>query len=155
MSELEHLANTFQATQEALQKHATRAVDSALVVRNWLFGWYLVTFENAAAGRPDLYGKELINKLSKRLKDKGMKRISPTNLRKFREFFQAYPEIQRAASVTSLSELSSASFIQSSTISQKMPQVAFKHIASSLPLGWSHYVELLTTISKNAKRRNN
>lgn len=156
MSEFEHLADTFQATQEALQKHAARAVDSALVVRNWLFGWYLVAFENAAAERSELYGKELINKLSKRLKDKGMKGISPTNLRKFREFYQAYPEIQRTASVTSLTELGSASFLQASAVSQKiqqtasvessqsMPQVVFKQIASSLPLGWSHYVEVLT-----------
>jgi predicted nuclease of restriction endonuclease-like (RecB) superfamily len=164
MSEFEHLADTFQATQEALQKHATRAVDSALVVRNWLFGWYLVAFENAAAGRSELYGKELINKLSKRLKDKGMKGISPTNLRKFREFYQAYLEIQRTASVTSLTELGSASFLQTSVISQKiqqpasveslqsMPQVVFKQIASSLPLGWSHYVELLT-LADPAERR--
>jgi len=164
MSEFEHLADTFQATQEALQKHATRAVDSALVVRNWLFGWYLVAFENAAAGRSELYGKELINKLSKRLKDKGMKGISPTNLRKFREFYQAYLEIQRTASVTSLTELGSASFLQTSAISQKiqqpasvessqsMPQVVFKQIASSLPLGWSHYVELLT-LADPAERR--
>jgi predicted nuclease of restriction endonuclease-like (RecB) superfamily len=164
MSEFEHLADTFQATQEALQKHATRAVDSALVVRNWLFGWYLVAFENAAAERSELYGKELINKLSKRLKDKGMKGISPTNLRKFREFYQAYPEIQRTASVTSLTALGSASFLQTSAISQKiqqtasvessqtMPQVVFKQIASSLPLGWSHYVELLTIDSTDERR---
>jgi predicted nuclease of restriction endonuclease-like (RecB) superfamily len=164
MSEFEHLADTFQATQEALQKHATRAVDSALVVRNWLFGWYLVAFENAAAERSELYGKELINKLSKRLKDKGMKGISPTNLRKFREFYQAYPEIQRTASVTSLTALGSASFLQPSAPSQKiqqtasvessqtMPQVVFKQIASSLPLGWSHYVELLTIDSTDERR---
>ena len=163
MSEFEHLADTFQATQEALQKHAIRAVDSALVVRNWLFGWYLVAFENAAAGRSELYGKELINKLSKRLKDKGMKGISPTNLRKFREFYQAYPEIQRTASVTSLTELGSASFLQTSAVSQKiqqtasvessqtMPQVVFKQIASSLPLGWSHYVELLSIDSTDER----
>ena len=163
MSEFEHLADTFQATQEALKKHAIRAVDSALVVRNWLFGWYLVAFENAAAGRSELYGKELINKLSKRLKDKGMKGISPTNLRKFREFYQAYPEIQRTASVTSLTELGSASFLQTAAISQKiqqtasvessqtMPQVVFKQIASSLPLGWSHYVELLSIDSTDER----
>jgi predicted nuclease of restriction endonuclease-like (RecB) superfamily len=164
MSKFEDLANTFQATQEALQKHATRAVDSALVVRNWLFGWYLVAFENAAAGRSELYGKELINKLSNRLKAMGMKGISPTNLRKFREFFQAYPEIQRAASVTSLSELGSASFLQTSNPSQEiqqtasvessqtLQQVAFKQIASSLPLGWSHYGELLTIDSAEERR---
>ena len=156
MSEFENLATTFQVTQDALLRHSARAVDSALVVRNWLFGWYLVEFENASASRADLYGKELINKLAKRLKEKGLQGISPTNLRKFREFFQAYPEIQRATSVTSLAGLGSPSFLQDSASTEKiqqtlsvesfqsMRQAAFTQIASSLPLGWSHYVELLT-----------
>ena len=156
MSEFENLATTFQVTQDALLRHSARAVDSALVVRNWLFGWYLVEFENASASRADLYGKELINKLAKRLKEKGLRGVSPTNLRKFREFFQAYPEIQRATSVTSLAVLGSPSFLQDSAPTEKiqqtlsvesfqsMWQAAFTQIASSLPLGWSHYVELLT-----------
>jgi predicted nuclease of restriction endonuclease-like (RecB) superfamily len=156
MSEFENLATTFQVTQDALLRHSARAVDSALVVRNWLFGWYLVEFENASASRADLYGKELISKLAKRLKEKGLRGVSPTNLRKFREFFQAYPEIQRATSVTSLALLGSPSFLQDSASTEKiqqtlsvesfqsMRQAAFTQIASSLPLGWSHYVELLT-----------
>jgi predicted nuclease of restriction endonuclease-like (RecB) superfamily len=164
MSEFENLATAFQATQEALLKHSARAVDSALVVRNWLYGWYLVEFENAAAGRAELYGKELINSLSKRLKDKGLKGISPTNLRKFREFFQAYSEIQRAVSVTSPAGQDSPPFLQASDASAKIQQTLsvessqslrpslFAQIASSLPLGWSHYVELLT-LDDTAERR--
>ena len=164
MNEFENLASAFQATQDALLKHSARAVDSALVVRNWLFGWHLVEFENAAASRSDIYGKELINKLSNRLKEKGLKGISPTNLRKFREFFQAYSEIQRAASVTSLEGLESPPILQASAPSgkiqqtlsveslQSLRQAAFTQIASSLPLGWSHYVELLT-LDDTAERR--
>jgi predicted nuclease of restriction endonuclease-like (RecB) superfamily len=164
MSEFENLATAFQATQEALLKHSARAVDSALVVRNWLYGWYLVEFENAAAGRAELYGKELINRLSKRLKDKGLKGISPTNLRKFREFFQAYSEIQRAVSVTSPAGQDSPLFLQASDTSAKIQQTLsvessqslrpslFAQIASSLALGWSHYVELLT-LDDTAERR--
>ena len=164
MSEFENLATTFQATQDALLKLSERAVDSALVVRNWLFGWYLVEFENAAASRSDIYGKELINNLSNRLKEKGMKGVSPTNLRKFREFFQAYSEIQRAASVTSLAGLGPLLFLEASAPSkniqqtlsvesfQSTRQAAFTQIASSLPLGWSHYVELLT-LDDTAERR--
>ena len=122
MSEFENLATTFQVTQDALLRHSARAVDSALVVRNWLFGWYLVEFENASASRADLYGKELINKLAKRLKEKGLQGISPTNLRKFREFYQAYPEIQRATSVTLLTGLGSPSFLQDSASTEKIQQ---------------------------------
>lgn len=164
MNEFENLASAFQATQDALLKHSARAVDSALVVRNWLFGWHLVEFENAAASRSDIYGKELIHKLSNRLKEKGLKGISPTNLRKFREFFQAYSEIQRAASVTSLEGLELPPILQASAPSgkiqqtlsveslQSLQQAAFTQIASSLPLGWSHYVELLT-LDDTAERR--
>ena len=58
----------------------------ALVVRNWLFGWYIVEFENGGAERAELYGKALIKKLSEQLKGSNIQGTSQTNLRKFREF---------------------------------------------------------------------
>jgi len=42
---LENLVSLFEQTQSELQKRAARSVDIALVVRNWLFGWYIVEFE--------------------------------------------------------------------------------------------------------------
>ena len=71
------------------------------MVRNWLFGWYIVEFENGGAERSELYGRALIERLSSRLRDSGLKGCSPTNLRKFREFYRAYPEIQQTPSVDS------------------------------------------------------
>lgn len=44
----EQLLILFKETHLELQKRATRSVDIALVVRNWLFGWYIVEFEKAA-----------------------------------------------------------------------------------------------------------
>ena len=55
-------------------------MDIALVVRNWLFGWYIVEFENGGAERIKLYSKALFNRLSAELKKKNMKGMSPTNL---------------------------------------------------------------------------
>ena len=54
------------------------------------------------ASRSELYGKKLINRLAERLKQEGVKGSSPTNLRKFREFYQSYAEIQQTSSVESL-----------------------------------------------------
>jgi hypothetical protein len=37
-----------------MQTQAARSVDIVLVVRNWLFGWYIVEFEGGGADRIDL-----------------------------------------------------------------------------------------------------
>jgi hypothetical protein len=65
----EGLVGLFEQTQTAMQTQAARSVDIALVVRNWLFGWYIVEFEKAGASRRDLYGKTLMPKLAKRFEE--------------------------------------------------------------------------------------
>lgn len=94
MNHLNQLATLFERTQDELQKHAVRAVDSSLVVRNWLFGWYLVEFENADAGRAELYGKKLIETLANQLKQRGLKGCSAPNLNRFRRFYLEHQEIR-------------------------------------------------------------
>ncbi|MCX6579522.1 MAG: DUF1016 N-terminal domain-containing protein [Candidatus Aminicenantes bacterium] len=94
----EQLISLFQETHKELQAKATHSVDIALVVRNWLFGWYIVEYEQRGEDRAK-YGSYLIDELSKELTVKG---TSPTNLRKFREFYQAYPDIQQTVSVRSI-----------------------------------------------------
>ena len=91
----------FEETNRALQARAARSVDVALVVRNWLFGYYIVEYEQGGADRAQLYGKALIDRLATALSGKGLRGISPTNLRKFRAFYEAYPEIQQTLSVES------------------------------------------------------
>jgi hypothetical protein len=65
---------------------------------NWLFGWYIVEYEQRGEDRAKC-GSYLIDELSKELTVKG---TSPTNLREFREFYQAYPDIQQTVSVRSI-----------------------------------------------------
>jgi len=135
----ESLIVLFEQTHSKLQNQAARAVDIALVARNWLFGWYIVEFENGSAGRPELYGKKLIDSLAKQLKQRGIKGASATNLRKFREFHLAYAEIQQAPPVESISldlpELQQAVDLQDQTT----------ELTQRFMLGWTHYVTLLTT----------
>ena len=84
--EFRKLLELFKQTQTTMQTQAARSIDTALVVRNWLFGWYIVEYENGGAERAELYGKKLIRFLYERLSALGLKGMSPTNLRKFREF---------------------------------------------------------------------
>lgn len=50
-SSLHGLVELFDNTQTTMQAQAAGFVDIALVVRNWLFGWYIVEFEQAGADR--------------------------------------------------------------------------------------------------------
>ena len=90
----------FSFTNHELQNQAAKSVDTALVTRNWLFGWYIVEYEHGGEERSKLYGKALIARLSKELKVRGIKGMSPTNLRKFREFYSAYSEIQQIEKIS-------------------------------------------------------
>jgi len=91
-----NLVGLFEQTQSAMQTQAARSVDIALVVRNWLFGWYIVEFENGGAEREELYGKKLLQRLSAELKQSGLKGVSHTNLKQFSLFYVTYKEIGQA-----------------------------------------------------------
>ena len=101
---LKQLTNLFHDTHARLSQMAARSINTSLVVRNWLYGWYIVEFEQGAASRQELYGKALIDQLAKSLATRGIKGISPTNLRKcqFYLVFPATDAIQQALSVESL-----------------------------------------------------
>ena len=92
-------------TYDETRRSAARAADTYLVTRNWLFGWYIVEYEQRGADRSKLYGKKLIERLSGKLGSSGLKGCSPTNLRKFRELYRAYPEIRQTLSVESAGKL--------------------------------------------------
>lgn len=119
------LLTALSGTHRALQQQAARSVDIALVVRNWLFGWYIVEFEQGAASRVELYGKQLMQRLSGALVAQGVQGASPTALRQCRAFYLAYQNIRQTPSVECLN-----------------PPDA-QALAGCFSLGWSHYVVLL------------
>ena len=124
------LVQALSATHQQLQAQAARSVDTALVLRNWLFGWHLVEFENASAKRQEVYGKNLVDKLSAALISQGIKGVSPTNLRLCRSFYESFQKIQQTASV------------ESSAATPQPPDL--NALKAQLGLGWSHYVVLLS-----------
>ncbi len=156
----DNLVGLCEQTQQAMQRQAARYVDIALVVRNYLFGWYIVEFENAGTERSKLYGKALIDRLSNRLKQSGLKGISPTNLRKFREFYLAYPEIQQALPVEFHAlkrkgqKIQQALPVKSVTdmFSSEELTAIMSVLADHFVLGWTHYVTLLRVKDPEERR---
>ena len=138
--DFENLVELCLRTHADTRRSAVRAVDTYLVARNWLFGWYIVEFENGGADCSELYGKQLLVRLSDTLKAVGLKGCLPTNLRKFRERYRGCPEIQQKLSVNSHQK------------SAGVAATAHSIIGKRFPLGWSHYVTLLTIDNAEARR---
>jgi len=150
-TEFKKLVELLEQTHSQLQKQAAKSVDIALVIRNWLFGWYIVEFENGADERAKLYGKQLIGRLSAALKLRGIIGISPTNLKQCRAFYLAYGEISQTLSDQSIS--SGKSEIQQTPSAKSLePAKLSSQLASIFKLGWSHYVTLITVSNSDERR---
>ncbi len=152
--DFERLVELCARTHEEAQRSSVRAIDRSLVVRNWLFGWYIVEFEGGGAARRELYGKELIDRLSARLRANRIKGCSPTNLRKCREFYEVFSEIRQTVSVESgePSKIQQTLSVESLTPGPFTPASALTKLSKRFPLGWSHYVTLLSVTDAEALR---
>jgi predicted nuclease of restriction endonuclease-like (RecB) superfamily len=82
-----------QSTLETLDMHfkteAGKSVNRFLTMRNWLFGFYIVEFQQNGADRA-AYGEQLLRELSKRLDSPG---FSFRNLNLYRQFYMTYPQL--------------------------------------------------------------
>lgn len=131
--DLQTLLQDLSRAHLALQGRAARSVDLALVVRNWLFGWSLVNHEKAVKDRSLTYGKAVMEQVSLRLKQQGMKGVSPTNLRQCRNFYLGFEKIQQTLSAES------------------PPGDQIDTLWQQFSLGWSHYVVLLSIDDPNER----
>ena len=106
---------------EAAQDTAFRAVNVALLQRNWLLGKRIAE-EELSGNRQEDYGLEIIKNLSKQLNKKYGKGFTKTNLYHFYNFYKEYPDIFQTASGKSVP-----------------------------PLTWSHYLVLMRVFDKEAR----
>lgn len=135
------LATSLVEVHHLMQSHAVKAVNLGLTVRNWLFGFYIVEYEQKGADRSD-YGTKMLPKLSKQLKETGLKNISTAELSRFRQFYQTYPQF--------LGTLSQLSLSLPENILGTASQTSFKPLAGQLEpmvllknLSFSHFAELI------------
>ncbi len=176
-----HLVDLCRRTHERSQRLAVRAADTCLVTRNWLFGWYIVEYEQRCADRAK-YGARLLAKVSHRLQEAGIKGCSTSRLKLYRLFYQQHRGIGPTLSDQfALSESDrrppeigptpSGQFITSTSVAQRSaigptPSDQFASPLAALPdsleeiidllagrfrLGWSHYVTLLTVNHAEAR----
>ncbi|MBO0613396.1 PDDEXK nuclease domain-containing protein [Thiothrix fructosivorans] len=153
--QFDQLVELFRLTHQETQYRASRTVDTYLVVRNWLFGWYIVEFENGNAGHAELYGQALMMKLAKELGNPQIKGISITSLKQCRRFYSAYKLVDKTASIMTFEEEKMRQALSASS-SLTTPFNAMQEFITQLmpcfTLGWSHYVTLLT-IDNSSERR--
>lgn len=152
----DQLVTLCQSTHEELYVRATRFVDAHLVVRNWLFGYYIAEFEQAGVDRAT-YGARLLGNLEDHLKPLKIKGSSGTRLKLYRSFYRLMPIgptlsdqlgqliLHPAAKSPTPSDFLTISGLQ-------FPQSLFDTLLKHFTLGWSHYVELLTIDSADERR---
>lgn len=149
---LEHLAAIIQETNAYFLNKAQQQVNTALTIRNWLIGLYILEYEQNGNDRAR-YGAALLKTLSKKLTDKGIKSLQERNLYLCRDFYRAYPQILQTPSAK-LYLADFELFKKLQTPSAKLLQAETNGNISLLltRLSFSHFIELLKANSE-AKRR--
>lgn len=122
-------------THGELCRRAVRAVNFSMVVRNWLFGFHIVEFEQKGEDRAE-YGAKLLEGLSGRLSQAGLAGMSVTNLKNFRRFYESMPSIRQTVSAELRAWDSSGSLAD-------LPDPLIQVLSRQFRLGWSHYLALM------------
>lgn len=151
------------------KEYSYRAVNTMQVVSNWLLGWRIVEQEQHGKQRAE-YGKQIIKQASEALTAEFGKGYSETALRRFRQFFiefkdlqiqqplldifnEAFEKKQRLLLAESIQPpLVAKSGIQ---VSQIQPPSVAKIATGSIPmspqLSWMHYEKLMRVADKDAR----
>ena len=93
----EELVRSIREVDRDLAAQAKRAVNVNATLRNWAIGCYIVEYEQRGADRAR-YGERLLADLSARLVQDGVSRAEERELRRYRQFYQTYPQIREALS---------------------------------------------------------
>ena len=86
------LLEQLQQTHTFMQNRAVSVVNQSHTLRNWLYGFYIVEYEQNGQDYAE-YGSRLLYRISAELKKNGISGISYTNLTLYRKFYLCYPQI--------------------------------------------------------------
>ena len=89
------LVASIARTHALFAAQASKAINVSLTLRNWLIGHHIAEYELQGADRAD-YGGRLLEQLAQQLGEAGLRRIDERELRRFRQFYSAYPQIREA-----------------------------------------------------------
>lgn len=149
LNDLGGLIDSIQEVNEAFLQQVQRQVNTALTLRNWLVGSYMVEYEQGGLDRAT-YGQKLYKVVADKLKNLGIKSLGERNLYLCKDFYLAYPEILQTVSAKSyLAGLSVIANSQTLSAKSENPkkkkeapsQRALEQLVSRL--SFSHFIELL------------
>jgi predicted nuclease of restriction endonuclease-like (RecB) superfamily len=126
---------------EYLKIYAVRSVNICLTLRNFLFGYYIVEYEQKGNDRAK-YGEKLLENVSKSLSAKGLKNVSAAELSRFRQFYSVYPQIFGTLSQKSL-KLPEQILGTLSKELQTVDYISVDPVKLITNIPFSHIVELL------------
>jgi predicted nuclease of restriction endonuclease-like (RecB) superfamily len=152
VNNFESLATTIQQTNSFFLDKVQRQVNTALTLRNWIIGYYIVEYEQSGKDKAD-YGLGLFKAIAKRLLKIGIKSLQERNLYLCRDFYRAYPQILQTVSAKSyLVDFNPFAILQ--TVSAILPEPDESANLNLLltNLSFSHFIELLKA-DTDAKRR--
>ncbi|MDY0281004.1 MAG: PDDEXK nuclease domain-containing protein [Salinivirgaceae bacterium] len=101
--DFESLVASIVRIHQQAQKVAAKAVNVSLTLRNWFIGHRIVEFEQHGDNRA-AYGESLIDRLAQSLATQGLPRVTPRELRRYRQLYQVYPRIWESVTPKSLSQ---------------------------------------------------
>lgn len=146
------LVEAIEQAHEYSAAAVSRAINVSLTLRNWIIGAYIHHYELHGADRAE-YGDRLLAKLAERLGNEKMTRTQERELRRYKAFYLAYPQIRESLSPESAPAL--ALVIRESASPQSGVRMAGAALSSPLPqsgvapqkllerLSFSHFAELL------------
>lgn len=91
------LIKQIKEVHEHFASLAVKQVNTAMNLRNFLFGYYIVEYQQHGFDRAQ-YGEKVLEVLAHSARNLGLKSISETNLKLFRQFYQTYPQISQTVS---------------------------------------------------------
>lgn len=97
---LNNLAGDILEINSSLQNSAAKAINQYVTARNWLIGYCIVNYEQNGEDRAQ-YGERVLQTLAEKLNADG---LSYRNLRLYRQFYIAYPELYTSVSQFLLSQ---------------------------------------------------
>ena len=139
---LDHLINSIQSINTGLRDAAAKAINKCVTARNWLIGYYIVNYEQNGEDRAE-YGERILQSLAERLDDEG---LSYRNLKLYRQFYLAFPELgvgvgQFLLSQSSIGQPVVAQFKESEKREVYDDLISPDQVFNSL--SYSHLVQLL------------
>jgi predicted nuclease of restriction endonuclease-like (RecB) superfamily len=152
VNNFESLAVTIEQTNSFFLDKVQRQVNTALTLRNWIIGYYIVEYEQSGKDKAD-YGLGLLKAIAKRLIKMGVKSLQERNLYLCRDFYRAYPQILQTVSAKSyLVDFKQFAILQ--TVSAILPEPDDSTNLNQLltNLSFSHFIELLKA-DTDSKRR--